>query len=132
MYKVIDNKDAVIKSINVGWENSTVRVPRCARCKSVHTRTENHVQRGWQLGLLVGIPLSLLAFFYLASRLIIIPVVAFGVAIIGGLFGWALSRAFSPKEVKDQGHATKHPNIERMEAEGWKIGSKPIADKPRN
>lgn len=119
-----------------GWEPTTVYVPRCVSCKAVHDRTEGHVGRGALAGLLVGVALAVLIFLYLlrAGRILLMRWVllligfVIGVAMVGGVVGWAISRAVTPRGVRDQGLATTHPNVRRKEGEGWKIGGKPIGE----
>src|SRR4051812_50207497 len=65
MHKVADNKDLVITVQDGGWDSSTVYVPRCMKCKAVHERTENYVQRGALAGLLFGGLLAGGVFFFL-------------------------------------------------------------------
>ena len=120
------------------WEPTTVPVPRCAECKRAHDRRERFVEKGWKVGLLVGLLLTALAFlagllgmaaagaFVFARRAIIcVPAIVFGTAVVGGLVGWLLGKSSLPPGVRDQGAATLHPNIKSMEAQGWKIGAKP-------
>jgi hypothetical protein len=134
--------DEEIGSISrVEWEPTTVPVPRCAECKRAHDRRERFVEKGWKVGLLVGLLFAALAFlsgllgigatiarsFFIVRRAIIcVPVLVFGCAVAGGLVGWLLGRSSLPPGVRDQGAATLHPNIRGMEGDGWKIGSKPM------
>lgn len=121
-----------------GWEPATVQVPRCPGCKAVHDRTEGQVGRGALAGLLVGLPLAALVLFYVLRErqipifffrwLLVFAGIVVGAAMVGGIIGWALGRAASPKGVKDQGLAAAHPNVRHMEREGWKIGGRPLGD----
>ena len=133
--------DEGIDSISkVGWEPTTVPVPRCAECKRAHDRRERFVEKGWKVGLLVGILLAALLFlsgllgisaavvrsFVLMRRAVVcLPAIVFGCAIAGGLVGWLFGKSSLPQGVRDQSMATLHPNVRSMEAQGWKIGSKP-------
>jgi hypothetical protein len=134
--------DKELSSISkTAWEPTTVPVPRCAECKRAHDRREHFVERGWKVGLLVGIALlaavvvlallginllGLPALIIVPRRaLIFIPAVVFGSGIAGGLVGWLLGKSSLPPGVRDQSAATLHPNIRRMEEQGWKIGAKP-------
>lgn len=126
MHRRTKDGDDELQTLDASWEPSTVYVPRCASCKAVHDRTENHVQYGWRVGLPAGVALGVLAYFYFIRRWWVVPAVAFVAAILGGIFGWLISRAFSPREVRDQGYATIHPNVRRKVEEGWEIGAKPI------
>jgi hypothetical protein len=126
MHRRIKDDDTDIQTLAATWEPGTVYVPRCPSCKGAHDRTENHVQRGWRVGLPVGIVLGVLTFIYLFGRWWIVPLVALGIAILGGIIAWLISRAFSSEAVRDQGYATIHPNVRRKQEEGWKIGANPI------
>ena len=131
--------DKEMSSISkTAWEPTTVPVPRCVECKRAHDRREGFVEKGWKLGLLVGLLVAALAFlagllgmaaagtFIIARRAIIcVPALVFGTAVGGGLVGWLLGKSSLPPGVRDQGAATLHPNIKSMEAQGWKIGAKP-------
>jgi len=141
MHRETGVKDEEVASISrPEWEPMTVPVPRCAECKRAHDRRERFVEKGWKVGLLVG--LALLAASFLAgllgaralfarilfaprTALILVPVIVFGCGIAGGLVGWLFGKSSLPPGVRDQGLATLHPNIKRMEAQGWKIGAKP-------
>ncbi|HEX6182716.1 MAG TPA: hypothetical protein VFZ44_02315 [Pyrinomonadaceae bacterium] len=140
MYRETGVKDEEVASIaKPEWEPVTVPVPRCAECRRAHDRRENFVEKGWKAGLLVGLAL-LAALFVLGllgvgglivriftprRAIVIIPVVVVGSGIVGGLVGWLLGKSSLPPGVRDQGAATLHPNIRRMEEQGWKIGAKP-------
>ena len=141
MHRETVTKEGEFSSIvESSWEPLTVPVPRCAECKRAHDRREHFVGKGWKAGLLVGLALLaatfLLALLGVASlpaliifvprrAVILIPLIFFGSGIAGGLVGWLLGRSSLPPGVRDQSAATLHPNIRRMEAQGWKIGAKP-------
>lgn len=128
MHKVADNKDLVITVQDGGWDSSTVYVPRCMKCKAVHERTENYVQRGALAGLLIGVLLAGLIFLFLFRAFFILIAFVIVVAMVGGIIGWAISRAFSPEGVRDQGLAATHSKVRRKEEEGWKIGGQPAGE----
>jgi len=143
MHRETLTKDGEFSSIvESSWEPLTVPVPRCAECKRAHDRREHYVERGWKVGLFVGVVLVtlLLLLGYMEiplldvgdvviiawqPPLLIVPVIAFGCGIAGGLVGWLFGKSSLPPGVRDQGAATLHPNIRRMEEQGWKIGAKP-------
>jgi len=122
------------------WETTTVPVPRCAECKRAHDKREGYVERGWKVGLLLGVVvtvllyLSGLMFLPTLGRIIlrptlgfvIIPAVALSFAVGGGIVAWLIGGSAIPQGMKDQSAATLHPNIRGMEGQGWKIGSKPL------
>ena len=142
MHRETGVKDEEVASIaKPEWEPVTVPVPRCAECKRAHDRREHFVEKGWKVGLLVGLAL-LAAVVILAllgvdllgvprliivprRALIFVPAVVFGSGIAGGLVGWLFGKSSLPPGVRDQSAATLHPNIRRMEEQGWKIGAKP-------
>lgn len=126
MHRHIKGSDTEFQTLDAGWEPHTVYVPRCVSCKAVHDRTEGHVQRGWLVGLPAGVVLGLLTYIFLFRIWWIVPGVVFGVAMLAGIAAWRVSRAFSPKEVRDQGDAKIHPDVRRKEEEGWELGAKPI------
>ncbi len=126
MHRHLKEGDAEIQTLDASWEPATVYVPRCPSCKAAHDRTENHVQYGWRVGLPIGIVGGVLTYIYLFGRWWVVPMVAIGLGILGGIVAWLISRAFSSDGVRDQGYATIHPNVRRKEEEGWKIGARPI------
>ena len=137
---VPDDKE-VSSIVKTSWEPMTVPVPRCVDCKRAHTRRERFVEWGWKYGLLFGIAIValLLIFGYWGipliavgdsliiwrPPLILVPFVVLACGIAGGLVGWFFGGSSLPPGVRDQGAATLHPNIRRMEEQGWKIGAKP-------
>jgi hypothetical protein len=141
MHRETGVKDEEVASIaRPEWEPVTVPVPRCVECKRAHDRRERLVEKGWKTGLLVGIVLAAAAFFsgllgvgsavarsfFVVRRAVVcVPALVFGCAIAGGLVGWLFGKSALPPGVRDQGAATLHPNIRRMEEQGWKIGAKP-------
>jgi hypothetical protein len=134
--------DGVTSIAKSDWEPTTVPVPRCAQCKRAHDRRERFVEKGWKVGLLFGvvfvavflllgyrgIPLLTVGDSVLIWRppLILVPVIVFACAIVGGLVGWLFGKSSLPPGIRDQSAATLHPNIKSMEAQGWKIGAKPV------
>jgi hypothetical protein len=141
MHRETGVKDEEVASIaKPEWEPVTVPVPRCAECKRAHDRRESFVEKGWKVGLLVGLVLLAAMFLsgllgatalgarllFVPSRAIILtPVIVFGSGVAGGIVGWLFGKSSLPPGVRDQGSATLHPNIRRMEEQGWKIGAKP-------
>lgn len=113
-------------------DRTSLSVPRCERCKSVHDRVERHVAKGGVAGLIIGLIAALWTLlFYLGidsikdnRRLLLVIVCIFGMA--GGLVAWAvIGRLIIPKDVKDQRAREKHPLVQQKVREGWKIGLKP-------
>ncbi len=121
-----DDDETELQTLAATWEPGTVSIPRCLSCKGVHDRTENHVQYGWRVGLPIGIVLGVLTYIYLFNRWWVVPLVSLGIAMLGGIVAWLISRALSSEGVRDQGYATIHPNVRRKQEEGWKIGANPI------
>ncbi|MET0647402.1 MAG: hypothetical protein ABW208_12325 [Pyrinomonadaceae bacterium] len=139
MHRETGVKDDEVASIaRPEWEPVTVPVPRCAECKRAHERRETFVDKGWKTGLLVGVLVAVAALlagllsvtvaglaFIVRRAVICVPAIVFGCAVAGGLVGWLFGKSSLPPGVRDQGTATLHPNIRRMESQGWKIGAKP-------
>jgi len=142
MYKETreQQKDEVASIAAPSWETTSVPVPRCAECKRAHDKREGYVERGWKVGLLLGVVLTVLLYlsglmfiptlariiFRPTLGFVIIPAVALSFAIAGGIAAWFIGRSAIPQGVKDQSAATQHPNVKSMERDGWKIGSKPL------
>ena len=140
MYKQTKEEEEFVSIAATSWETASVPVPRCAECKRAHDVREGYVERGWKIGLLLGVAATVV--LYLAGLFIIptigvlifrprwgfviIPVVAFSFAIAGGIIAWLVGRSAIPQGVKDQSAAVLHPNVKGMEASGWKIGTKPV------
>ncbi|HEY0078377.1 MAG TPA: hypothetical protein VGB73_06995 [Pyrinomonadaceae bacterium] len=111
-------------------DSTTVGVPRCARCKSVHDRVEGLVARGGIFGLLMGTVASLLILsavgFDWATdywRALLKAMAALGM--VGGVAAWACGRLLIPKGVKDQRTREHHASVQQKIREGWKVGPKP-------
>jgi hypothetical protein len=141
MYKEIKIPAAEFTSMaHNSWQTANVPVPRCAECKRAHDRREGYVERGWKIGLPLGVVvavalyLSGLMFLPTLLRIIVrptlglvfIPAITLSFAVGGGIVGWLMGRSAIPQGMKDQSAATLHPNIKGMERDGWKIGSKPV------
>jgi hypothetical protein len=113
-------------------DKTSLAVPRCEACKSVHDRVEGRVAKGGVLGLLIGVVAAFFAFYYFSDPLsikddwrdLLILIAIFGM--IGGVIGWMLGRTVIPKGVKDQRAREKHPFVQQKVQEGWKIGPKPV------
>lgn len=113
-------------------DTTSLSVPRCERCKSVHDRVEGHVAKGGVVGLIFGLIIALWTMlFYLGvdsikdnRRLLLVIICIFGMA--GGIVAWAtIGRLTIPKDVKDQRAREKHPLVQQKVREGWKVGHKP-------
>jgi hypothetical protein len=142
MYKETreQQKDEVASIAAPSWETTSVPVPRCAECKQAHDKREGYVERGWKVGLLLGVVFTVLLylsgvmFIPTLARIILRPTLGFVIvtgaalsfAVAGGIIAWFIGRSAIPQGMKDQSAATLHPNIKGMERDGWKIGSKPL------
>lgn len=112
-------------------DRTTLCVPRCSACKSVHDRVEGRVAKGGVSGLLLGVIAAFFAFYYFSDplsinddlRKLVVLIAVFGM--IGGIIGWTFGRTLIPKGMKDQRAREKHPSVQRMIQEGWKVGPKP-------
>ncbi len=113
-------------------DKSTVSVPRCERCKTVHDRVEGYVAKGAISGLLLGVMIALLYLYEEGfdsmldkgtwkNALIVTGITG----MIGGVLVWALGRISIPKGVKDQSARNHYPLVQQQVQEGWKIGPKP-------
>jgi hypothetical protein len=138
MYRETKEKGPFGGAIGLDWETETVPVPRCAECKRSHDSRERFVERGWKVGMRLGIVVAAAALvigwsgvlgvrIILGFRLtaIIIPAIVISCGIIGGIIGWLAGKSSLPQGVKDQSLAVLHPNVRSMEGEGWKIGTRP-------
>ena len=140
MYKQTKEEEEFVSIAGPSWETATVPVPRCAECKRAHDMREGYVERGWKVGLLLGIAATVVLYVAgvflipnvgvlivgLRRAFIIVPVVVFGFAIAGGIIAWLVGKSAIPQGVKDQSAAVLHPNVKGMEQAGWKIGSNPM------
>ena len=74
MYKETREDEGEFASIaSPGWETTTVPVPRCAECKQAHDKREGYVERGWKVGLLLGVVATVVLY---ATGLMFFPTLA--------------------------------------------------------
>ena len=111
-------------------DTTTVSVPRCQRCKSVHDRIEGHVAKGAVVGLLIGIAAAFLTLYIIGFdsvkdywKPLLVEIAIF--VMVGGIVAWVFGRAFIPKGVKDQRTREHYLEVRRKIQEGWKVGPKP-------
>ncbi len=108
------------------WQQTTIRVPRCASCKAAHSRADIALVVGAALGILVGLGgLVTAAAGAPADGLrygAIILILSTGAGVCIGL---GISRALLPPGIKTEDTKLKFPSIVALQKEGWEVGEKP-------
>jgi hypothetical protein len=118
----------------VKWKTSTLKVPRCVRCKGVHDRTSSISEKSALFGA-VAAGITILALFFGSGGskdggafvgLGCGGLIACGIAAgLFAYFGTAYSRATSPSGVKAEEYKASFPSILEAQRQGWGIGAKP-------
>lgn len=108
----------------VDWRRITVSVPRCKRCKSVHTRFKLLIVFGTLLGA-IGAGALLVWFISAGIQSWGALVAIFGCFAVGVGIGYAIHWRISPKGIKLMSAGKGSPEVKRLKSEGWKLGAKP-------
>ena len=115
----------VVRVFNeVRWKHTTVKVPRCAACRSIHGKTETARLIAGTVGVLAGLG----GCVYAANSHGAVGLGLFGLilfSIFGILIGKGIAERCNPNGIKPVTHYLQHPAIKELEARGWKAGSKP-------
>jgi hypothetical protein len=112
----------------ITWRHGTVRVPRCAKCKSAHVREEACATVGGLLGFVLGIGASILIAKIVRDRdLRVVGCLAapFGLVGIGNVIGAAIGAALRPKGVKPESAMREFPRVKQLLSQGWNFGKRP-------
>jgi hypothetical protein len=106
------------------WQQYTVNVPRCGRCRSVHRRQEGFTLLGGLAGGLIGFGVHTLVTYITGAWFVGLFVISASM-ILGGIFGsrWC-DRRFT-KGVKQLAEKISFPQIEYLKKQGWALGTKP-------
>ena len=110
------------------WQQTTIQVPRCARCKRAHSQVNNFAAVGGVLGGLLG--LCGCAALMSAERGADdawcggVGVLAL-LASIGAAFGYGIGRLTLLKGIKPEEAKLQFPVIADRQKEGWQVGEKP-------
>jgi hypothetical protein len=101
---------------NIQWRHTSIYVPRCQECKSVHGRS---ALLGW-CGAIIG---GLLAWALgTATNNAWVGVGVFVACVAAGLI---IAAATSPKNVKPKDYGNEFPDINELRSQGWDFGGKP-------
>jgi len=122
----------IYNGTRVTWEKLKVKVPRCERCKTTHSRKSKFSSLGFLFGLLAGIFLTVITFAamgggdamdgvtFLGLCFLIIAAIVIAMNVASTL--WKIS---SPKNVEAINLKYKHPTVLDMGRQGWKVGERP-------
>ena len=108
----------------VRWKHTTVKVPRCAKCRSIHGKTEAARLIAGTVGVLAGLG----GCVYAANSHGAVGLGLFGLilfSIFGILIGKGIAERCNPNGIKPEFHYRQHPAIKELEAKGWNYGSGP-------
>lgn len=119
MYREVDRVGSWF-STKVYWQQVTLTVPRCSRCKSVHT-TRKPV--GCLVGILIGLGVLVVCYASGITNWLIILVSAGVCSVIGYGIGSALSRP--TRGIKPENAKNAFPRVRQLLSEGWQLGEKP-------
>lgn len=109
----------------IQWQNLTVKIPRCSRCKSAHARVSAFTRWGSRVGGLAGLA-GCSAIVNANQDAWLGGLFVLGICIaIGSGIGHAIDRAFSPKVTRPESIKTEFPAVKTMISQGWAIGEKP-------
>lgn len=107
----------------MGWQTTSVPIPRCKRCKDAHTKTKKFAHIGVAVGALLG--LGPCVFLnndgYSLGGLLTL---GFFVAIFA-VVGYGIGRLKFRKNVKSENNWHDAHIIKQAQAEGWVLGEKP-------
>ncbi|MCI0435985.1 MAG: hypothetical protein L0271_20450 [Gemmatimonadetes bacterium] len=112
----------ILGGTRIGWRNAKIQIPRCARCKDVHTKTGNVTGAVGCLGGLLGVGTCVGGMANEAGGLIALGV---GLLIATGIAASAVKAKLVPDGVKGEAHGNEFPRIQELKARGWQVGEKP-------
>jgi hypothetical protein len=117
------SRTSTFTGTRIQYQNMTVRVPRCAICKSAHTTQSNYRTLGAALGFLTG--LGTCIGVTQASN----GWIGFGTLVAlagtGYAIGYWIGRSRTPRETEPESHKKDFPTVTEMKSLGWSIGDKP-------
>jgi len=109
----------------IQWRTATLKVPRCARCKSAHGRVDSFSGTGAAIGFLVGLAgcagVSLSADDAICGGLIVLAVVS----AIGYGIGYLIGQRTLPSGVKPESAKNEFSSVRDLIRQGWEFGEKP-------
>jgi hypothetical protein len=105
------------------WRHITVKVPRCASCKSAHSRQITSKVVGALVGGLLGLPGCIYTMNYNdnSPALLLFPILA----VVGLVVGHFVGKSKFSKGVGAVSTKKQHPRIKELLAEGWTWGENP-------
>jgi len=125
MYGDVKEQWIAKKTKRVQWANKTVRVPRCAQCKAIHSRSKDVrvLSTGMALlgafGGIIGAAVSGSAWPWL---------VVGGVVLVGSFAVMAVwvGKLMTGGGTKDEPAARLHfPAVQALKEQGWQVGKRP-------
>ena len=112
----------ILGGTRIGWRNSKLQIPRCARCKEAHVRAGNVMGTVSGLGSLLGAGTCVGG---VANK--IDGLTALGVILV--VASWVVAGILNskalPAGVKGDDHANEFPRVKELKAKGWQVGEKP-------
>jgi len=123
-----DIRDLLGNRLAIKYQRTSVSVPRCPRCKSVHERGRRYGEVGIGIGFLLGLVGGIGRIFYGDLSLwkalglfllftILDMLILYG---LGAFVGWILPR---PKGVLGRRHGVTHPAVGEMKIQGWVVSN---------
>jgi hypothetical protein len=107
--------------VQVQWRHGTVKVPRCAQCKSAHARAADWAGGGCLLGAIIGLGGSIAISIPWLGVVIVLGVTG----AIGSGIGAGIGSALLSKGIRPVSAQKEFPSVKRLLGQGWKFGEKP-------
>jgi len=117
------NRRPTWRGARITWRYGSVKVPRCARCKSAHDHQNAWTGGGTAIGVLLGLVgcISIADEGNWFGGLIVLGVLA----AIGAGIGAAIAAALGPKGIKPESAKNEFPSVKKLLSQGWQFGEKP-------
>lgn len=111
-------------STRITWNNSTITIPRCGRCKKAQDATSTWTVAAVLTSVITGMVSCGVANNYEnGTPANVLMLIAFAVG--GSLLGYFLSKRYYRQGVPPASHANEYPRIKELRKEGWNFGSRP-------
>jgi hypothetical protein len=109
----------------IQWRYTTLKVPRCSECKSIHSQMNHFIKIGSGVGAMVGIGGCTAVINAVKDGGGFGFFLFLGCILLGLGIGWRFDRARFPEGIKPESHKTQFASVQKLLSEGWKFGEKP-------
>ena len=118
----------------VTWQQATVRVPRCSRCKSAHAEVTKRGSVAAGIGAAVGLVVGVIGLIGIVSSRtknagccglgFLVAAVAIAASIANAI-GQKVGQRRLPAGIKPESAKTDFPPLKELMKQGWHVGQKP-------